>query len=85
MKGKIGKYFLRSGLAIAPRHLKQPTLVKRGERVAIQVKLGKIHVKTFGKAMKSGGFGDMIPIQNGTSKRVVEGKISGPNEATVIG
>ena len=76
--GKHVKHTLKSGMVVTPGHVKNPLAVKKGSTVLILADSAGIRVNMKGKAMKSGGLGDWIPVQNLSSNRKVEGRILRP-------
>ena len=74
----IGKKLKRNLLTdevITPSRIQMENLVKRGQEVTILSGSGSINIQMKGKALKSGNPGDLIPIQNLTSKRKIEAKV----------
>lgn len=56
-----------------------PYLVKAKNEVEIMTKLGAISIKAKGTALKSGVYGEQIPVKNNRSGRVVKGIVIGRN------
>ncbi|MCF6324247.1 MAG: flagellar basal body P-ring formation protein FlgA [Gammaproteobacteria bacterium] len=75
IKGKILRRPLRHNSIIPPNALTEAMLIKRGDNVTIlaQNTVVKVHMK--GKALKNGSKGEIIRVQNLSSKRVIEGKV----------
>jgi len=62
---------LSSGSVLYSNLIKQPLVVKRGERVNIQAGHGAITISAIGEALQDGAFGQQIKIRNLQSKKVV--------------
>ena len=77
----VGKKALR---ALAPNqpiqqsHLAYPPIIKKGDRVIIEVRQGGLVVQTVGIAKASGEKGKTIPVENQQSHREVLGRIVDP-------
>lgn len=71
------------GTAVTPSMLKKPQLVKRGQQVNIIAAAGNASVSMMGKALAAGAIGELIQVQNKSSKRKIEGIVSGPGEVRV--
>ncbi len=75
IEGKILRRPLRHNVIIPPIALHEPMLIKRGEEVTILAKNMGIKVHMKGKALKNGSEGEVIRVQNLSSKRIIEGKV----------
>lgn len=72
-----------AGAVITPDLVEAPKLVRRGDLVTLVGRSGAIEVRSQGKALKDGGRGERIPVENSSSRRVVEGRISASGEIEV--
>lgn len=82
----VGKTLVRSlavGQVLTPATVAARTLVRRGERVVLSARTGALVVRVEGEALADGAAGDLIPVRNVGSKRVVEGVVSGSGNVTV--
>ncbi len=73
--GKVLKRPLHHNSIIPPNALHNAMLVKKGDRVTIIAQNMGIKVHMKGKALKNGTEGDVIRVQNLSSKRVIEGRV----------
>lgn len=64
--------------------LKRPEIVFRGKMVHILFKSGKIRLRAIGKAIESGGRGDVIRVMNIKSHKTMEAVVTGPAQVQVI-
>lgn len=74
----IGKRAVRSfssGTILTPAGVEVPPLIERGSAVTIISKTGSIQVSAPGIARASGGLGEVIPVENTTSRQIVYGEI----------
>ena len=74
---------LKAGETLRPSLLKQPKTIKKGQKVSIIARSGSLQVSMPGKALDSGHTGDHIRIRNLSSKRVIEGRIIGPDQILI--
>ncbi len=75
IEGKVLRRPLRHNIVIPPNALHDPMLIKRGEKVTILAQNMGIKVHMKGKALKNGSEGEVIRVQNLSSKRIIEGKV----------
>ena len=75
--GKKAKKKLGAGEVITENTLAQEALIQRGDLVTIVAQKGGIVVTAVGKARGSGLLGDMIVVENLTSRKRVEAEIVG--------
>lgn len=73
---------LRAGSPLTLNSLRTRQMIEQGQQVVILGTGNGIQVKMEGTAMKSGSYGDLIPVKNSRSGRVVEAAIQ--DEGTVV-
>ena len=74
----IGRTLRRSihrGKVITPSSLISKKLIKRGQSITILSGNENIQVRMKGKALRNGNTGDLIPVQNLTSKKQLEARV----------
>ena len=64
--------------------LSRPEIVKRGKMVSILFRTGKISLTAVGKAIESGGRGDVIRVMNSKSHKTIDAVVTGPAQVQVI-
>lgn len=74
--GKELKRRMNEGEAFRISDLKSPTLIKRGQLVALLVSSGGLQIAAAGRAMQDGSVGDIIKTQNTASRTIVEGEVT---------
>lgn len=63
------------GAALTPDALAVAKLVRRGALIMLVGRSGSLEVRAQGKAMSDGGSGERIPVENLSSRRVVQGVV----------
>ncbi|MCX8041284.1 MAG: flagellar basal body P-ring formation chaperone FlgA [Thermodesulfobacteriaceae bacterium] len=81
--GKQLKTSLKAGNVLRGCLIEAPMVVKKNSLVNIVAKNGKIIVKAQGKALQNGRVGEIIKIQNLSSKKVLLGKVVSSEEVEV--
>ena len=81
--GMFARRNIRNGTVIAPKHLRPPFTVHKGESVTIRAVIGGVEVKMNGKAMSDGSTGDIIKVTNRSSNRTVEAEVIRPGVVQV--
>lgn len=78
----------RRGLAPATplrlSDLRRPKIISRGHIVRITYSAGKINLTAIGKAIESGGRGDIIRVMNNASHKTIEAMVTGRDQVRVI-
>ncbi|WP_138380202.1 flagellar basal body P-ring formation chaperone FlgA [Luteithermobacter gelatinilyticus] len=64
--------------------LKRPEIVERGKLVNITYATAKMTLTVLGKAIESGGKGDVIQVMNTASRKTIDAVVTGPAEVHVI-
>ncbi len=69
------KRTLRRGQVVTPSMLEVQKTVQRGEQITILSAAGPIEVRSQGKALRDGNPGDLIPVENLSSKKRLEARV----------
>lgn len=83
----IGKVLTRSintGTPLNDNYLRTPLMVKRGQAVTITTNNKILQVTMKGIAMKPGHQGEVIPVKNTKTKRVVDATVISTNKVEVV-
>ena len=81
VQGFVPRRALREGTVLQARLLHEPVLVRRGQPVRIVARHGgAIAVESAGESLGNGKRGDTVRVRNAASGRVIEARVSGPNE-----
>ncbi|MCF6257310.1 MAG: flagellar basal body P-ring formation protein FlgA [Gammaproteobacteria bacterium] len=81
--GKILTQNLSAGHAITPKRVKAAFLVRRGEKVTIEVSIGTLKVRGKGEALKDAARGELVSVRNSQSKRIVQGVVTKPGTVNI--
>ncbi len=65
-----------AGSVLTPDMVEGQKLVRRGDLVTVVGRAGAMEVRSQGKALRDGAEGDRIPVENSSSRRVVEGQVT---------
>ena len=78
--GMASKRVLPAGTVLKAEFLDKPTAVARGDTVRLRVTVGDAHVITDASAQAPGKVGDVIPVKNMASGRVLRARVEGPGQ-----
>ena len=78
--GKIAKRALPAGAHLKKHDLDFPAAVATGDTVRLRTTVGVAHVVTEAAAQAAGKIGDIIPVKNPSSGRVLRARIEGTGE-----
>lgn len=87
--GKSPRRSISPGRPVRLGELALPTLVKKGEQVAVNYSTPHMHIQTLGQALEDGSLGGLIRVRNLDSKRaftarvVAEGKVEANMQTTL--
>ncbi|EHO42272.1 flagella basal body P-ring formation protein FlgA [Caldithrix abyssi DSM 13497] len=76
--GKESAHFIPKGSILVARDVQNPTVVKPGDEVEIQVKAGELVVKTRGIARSAGRIGDEVSVKNLMTGKRLKGTVTSP-------
>jgi flagella basal body P-ring formation protein FlgA len=74
---------LKEGTFIEIGFLEEPRGVDPGDQVRISFVRGNIRMEVYGRALRGGALGDMVPVRSDSLPRGFEGKVVGPKEVLV--
>lgn len=81
--GKESKRALRPNQPLRVTDLRVPTLIKKGAMVTMTFETEGIKLANIGRALETGGAGDIINVINPRSHRTVMARITGNNRVSV--
>jgi flagella basal body P-ring formation protein FlgA len=73
--GKRTRRAVDAGTVLRPDLLEFPPLVKRGDRVRIVLESAGLRISAFGQAKQKGAQGEMIPVVNLDSNKVIHARV----------
>ncbi len=82
--GRSPKRTVRTGGTIALSNLGDPVTVAKGKLVAVTLKNGGITLSITGRALESGSTGDIIRVENISSRKPVQAQIISAQEVRII-
>lgn len=82
--GRSPKRTVRTGGTIALGNLGDPVTVAKGKLVAVTLKNGGITLSITGRALESGSTGDIIRVENISSRKPVQAQIVSAQEVRII-
>jgi len=71
------------GTVIAAEMVERPLLVRRGDDVMLKYKTSRIEVAVKMRARATGRLGDMIAVENRSSRKVLSAVVTGPGEVEI--
>lgn len=74
---------LKVGTVMNARLVDAVPLVKPGQLVTITLTVGSVRVKTVGRAMETGSFGQAVKVRNESTKDIFEVVLTGPQQGTM--
>ncbi len=81
--GKKLKRRLLAGAVLTPAILKNPQLIRRGQKINIMAQSGRMMVRMEGKALANGAVGERIKVMNEKSGKKLEGIITSSGEVKI--
>ena len=80
--GRITKTPVAEGAPVIARMLAWPAAVLKGDTVRLHAKTGAAQITVEAHAQASGRIGEVIPVKNPTSGRIIRARINGSGEVT---
>lgn len=74
---------LAPGRALRARDLRAPRLVRRGQPVELVYSGPGLRVSALGVAQEDGALGALVPVINPSTRRQLQGLVTGPDEVTL--
>ncbi len=81
--GNMAALDLKPGTVMTARLVDAVPLVRSGQLVTVCLKQGRVQLKTVGRAMESGTFGQTIRVRNELTRDVFEVVMTGPQTASL--
>jgi flagella basal body P-ring formation protein FlgA len=81
--GRAARQALRPGLPVRRTDLVKPDLIRRDDSVTLVYEAPGIMLTTRGKAIESGGEGDIIKVLNAQTNRTLQGVVTGPGRVDI--
>jgi flagella basal body P-ring formation protein FlgA len=81
--GKLVVRNVRVGQAVEQKNIEMPPVVAKGGFVKIVARRGTMLLTAVGIALEDGKMGDVIRVQNNSSKKIVMAQVVGPDQVEV--
>jgi len=81
--GQAAKRPVRAGAVVQSRDVGAAIVIKSGDLVTVAYENEGVSLSMQGKAMGQGAVGDVLAVQNPTSKKVIQAIVTGPGQAVV--
>jgi flagella basal body P-ring formation protein FlgA len=81
--GLAARTNIRAGQGLRNSELMKPEVVKKSEMVLLRYEVPGIVLTTRGQALESGSEGDLVNILNISSKRTIQGIVTGPGRVSI--
>ena len=78
------RYPMPPGSVLSERSVTRPILVRRGELVRILARIGEIEIYANGVSYSQGAVGDLIRVQNTTTKKILTGRVQADKTVLVL-
>ena len=78
------RYAVIPGTVLGERTLMRPMLVRRGESIRLLARVGTLEVSALGVALSGGAMGELIRVQNSTTKKIMNGYVQDDKSVLVM-
>jgi flagella basal body P-ring formation protein FlgA len=85
LTGKQARRYLRLGQPVGIGDVRAPILVTKGSTVTMRFHVPGVTLMAVGKAMSSGGRGELVTVLNPVSYRQITATVTGPGTVSVGG
>lgn len=79
--GKIARRPLREGSLVSARDVSAPLVIQAGDPVTVTYQNGGVSLALEVKALSAGAVGEVISLQNLSSRKTIQGVVTGPGQA----
>ncbi len=76
--GMLASRRLTVGSVVARKDVTAPPVVRRGQRIRIELRASSVSVSTAGEALADGAVGQMVAVRNLSSGRRLQGRVRAP-------
>ncbi len=81
--GRVARRAMGAGSLLSAGDLVSPRIIRRGDSVALVSRRGGVEVRVAGKALADAGEADRVPVENLSSRRVVQGVATASGDVLV--
>lgn len=79
--GMIARRPLREGALVSARDVSAPVVIQAGDLVTVTYQNGGVSLALQVKALGAGAVGEMISLQNPSSRKIIQAVVTGPGQA----
>lgn len=83
MIGKSARGLIQPKTPVSKNLLVAPKVIKRGDLVTLNLSAGRIQLSSKGKALTDARMGELVRLENPGSKKIVQARVTGPQEAVI--
>lgn len=80
--GRVARRHLQAGSVLSQNDLHAEQLVRRGQQVDLLIRRGSVEVRVGARALRDGALGDLIAVENLSSRKTVQGVVAA--DGTVV-
>jgi flagella basal body P-ring formation protein FlgA len=81
VEGMVAARDLAAGLALTREALEAPQLAAKGDTVQLVLRTGNVEIVLMGTAQRSGKKGEVVPVLNPTTQKVISAQLVARNAA----
>jgi flagellar basal body P-ring formation protein FlgA len=81
--GQVANQNITLGTTFTQRMVEMPTVISKGQQVAIFTRANRVYVEVKGIAQENGYVNKVIPVMNLSSKKVMQGRVTGPGKVEI--
>jgi flagella basal body P-ring formation protein FlgA len=81
--GQVARRALPAGTVLTVSDLGLAAVIRRGQAVTLVARVGNLEVRASGRALGDGAPGDLLSVENASSRRVVQGVVQADGEVFV--
>ena len=78
------RYAVAPGGILYEKALSRPILVKQGEIIRLTARIGELEISAAGIALSQGAAGDLVRVQNSTTKKILTGRVQEDKSVLVL-
>ena len=78
------RYAVPPGSILYDKALSRPIVIRQGEIVHMKARIGELEVTASGVALSQGAAGDMVKVQNSSTKRIMTGRVQDDKSVLVM-
>jgi flagella basal body P-ring formation protein FlgA len=81
--GRVARRALPAGAVLTAADVGLAAVIRRGQAVTLVARIGNLEVRASGRALGDGAPGDLLSVENPSSRRIVQGVVQADGEVSV--